>query len=66
MIRIEKNENFHGYLNIFVGGFLVDQVKNRAEAIRVANKLCKSRNEKGFAFLGFPMMKGDKGNDSTN
>ena len=60
MIKIEKNENFKGYLNIFVGGFLVDQVKSRAEAIRMANKLCTSRKEKGFAFLGFPMMKGDK------
>ncbi len=60
MIRVEKNENFKGYLNIFVGTFLVDQVKSRAKAIKIANDLCKSRDEKGFAFLGFPMMKGDK------
>tara|TARA_Y100000356_G_C11082446_1_gene194761 strand:- start:78 stop:260 length:183 start_codon:yes stop_codon:yes gene_type:complete len=60
MIKIEKNENFKQFLNIFVGGFLVDQVKSRAEALKIANKLCKSRNEKGFSFLGFPMEKGEK------
>ena len=52
MIKIEKNENFKQFLNIFVGGFLVDQVKSRAEALKIANKLCESRNEKGFSFLG--------------
>ena len=60
MIRIEKNDNFRGYLNIFVCGFLVDQVKSRAKAIEIANDLCTSRQEKGFDFLGFIMMKGDK------
>ncbi len=60
MINIEKNSNFIGWFNIFVGGFLVEQVESRAKAIKVANKLCKSRNEKNFLFEGFPMSKGDK------
>lgn len=60
MIKIEKNENFKEFLNIFVGGFLVEQVKCQAKAIKIANKLCKERDEKGFSFLGFPMAKGEK------
>ena len=60
MIKIEKNENFKGFLNIFVGGFLFDQVKSRAEALKIAKKLAKSRKEDGFSFLGFPMLTKEK------
>ena len=60
MIKIEKSLNFIGWFNIFVGGFLVEQVKSRAKALRVANKLCKSRQQEGFFFEGFPMTKGEK------
>jgi len=60
MIKIEKNKNFKGFLNIFVGGFLFDQVQSRAEALKIANKLCRERDEKAFSFLGFPMIKGEK------
>jgi hypothetical protein len=60
MIKIEKNENFKGFLNIFVEGLLVEQVKCRAKALKIASKLCKDRDEKLFSFLGLPMTKGDK------
>jgi len=60
MIKIEKNRNFSNWFNVSVGAFLVDQVSSRAKALRLANKLCESRNEKGFSFNGFPMMKGEK------
>jgi len=60
MIKIEKNENFKGWLNIFVGGFFFDQVKSRAEALKIAKKLAKSRKEDGFSFLGFPMLTKEK------
>ena len=59
MIKIEKNENLHGWHNIFVGGFLVEQVKSRAKAIKAAEKLAKSRGEIGFSLLGFPVVRGD-------
>ena len=60
MIKIEKNENFSNWFNVFVGTFLVEQVTSRVKAVRIANKLCESRKEKGFSFCGFPMLKGDK------
>ena len=56
MIKIEKNENFRGWLNIFVSGFLFEQVKSRAEALKIAKKLARSRKEDGFSLLGFPML----------
>ena len=56
MIKIEKNKNFEGLLNIFVGGFLFEQTSNRAEALKIAKKLAKSRKEVGFSFLGFPIL----------
>ena len=59
MIKIEKNENVHGWLNIFVGGFLVEQVQSRAKAIKIADKLAKSRGEIGFSLLGFPVVRGE-------
>jgi len=60
MIKIENNKNFKGWLNIFVGGFLFDQAKTQAKAIKIANDLCKTRGENGFSLHGFPMMKGEK------
>ena len=60
MIKIEKNENFKGFLNIFVGGFLFDQVQSRATALKIAKKLAKERKEDGFSFLGFPMLTKEK------
>jgi len=56
MITIEKNKNFKGYLNIFVGGFLFDQVKSRANAMKIANDLAVQRQEKGYTFLGSPKL----------
>ena len=63
MIKIEKNENFSGWLNIFVGGFLVEQVTSRAKAIEIAGKLAKERKQIGFSFLGFPMVAGETDKD---
>jgi len=63
MIKIEKNENISGWLNIFVAGFLVEQVKGRAKALRIAGKLAKERKEIGFSFLGFPMIAGETEKD---
>ncbi len=60
MITIKNCKNFNGWLNIFVGGILFDQVKSRAKAIKIANKLCRSRKENGFSFNGFPMLKGER------
>ncbi len=59
MIKIEKNQNFKGFLDIFVGGFHFEQVKSRAKAIRIASNLAKERGEIGFSFLGFPMVQGE-------
>ena len=56
MIKIEKNKNFKGYLNIFVGGFLFDQVKSRANAMKIASDLAVQRQEKGYTFLGSPKL----------
>tara|TARA_B100001564_G_scaffold86258_1_gene70039 strand:- start:565 stop:747 length:183 start_codon:yes stop_codon:yes gene_type:complete len=60
MIKIEKNRNFSNWFNVLVGSFIVEQVTCRAKALRIANKLCEERKEKGFSFEGFPMMKGEK------
>lgn len=56
MITIEKNKNFRGYLNIFVGGFLFDQVKSRANAMKIASDLAVQREEDGYTFLGSPKL----------
>ncbi len=56
MIKIEKNKNFKGYLNIFVGGFLFDQVKSRANAMKIASDLAVQREEEGYTFLGSPKL----------
>jgi hypothetical protein len=60
MIKIEKNENFSNWFNVFVGSFLIDQVSSKAKALSLANKLCISRNEKGFSLNGLPMVKGER------
>jgi len=56
MIKIEQNKNFKGYLNIFVAGFLFDQVKSRANAMKIASDLAVQRQEKGYTFLGSPKL----------
>jgi hypothetical protein len=53
MIKIEKNENFKGWLNIFVGGFLVEQINGRANALKIAKQIAQDRGEKNFLFLNF-------------
>lgn len=39
MITISRNQNFKEWLNIKVCGLLVDNVKSRARAVAIANKL---------------------------
>ena len=56
MISITKNQNFRQF-NVKIGGYLVDQVKGRGKALRMAKKLCKERDEKNFLFEGFIMNK---------
>ena len=56
MIKVEHNQNFKGFLNIFVGGLLLEQVQSRAVALKIAKKLAKSRNQNGFSFLGLLML----------
>ena len=56
MIKIEKNKNFKGWLNISVGGYLFDQVKSRANAIKIASDLAVQREEEGYIFLGSPKL----------
>lgn len=41
MIYIELNENFKNIFNIVLNGSITDQVKGRAKALRIANKLSK-------------------------
>lgn len=60
MISITKNPNFRQFFNVAIGGYLVDQVKGRVQALRMAKKLCKERDEKSFLFEGFIMNEDDE------
>lgn len=60
MISITKNQNFRQFFNVKIGGYLVDQVQGRVQALRMAKKLCKERDEKNFLFEGFIMSKDDE------
>jgi hypothetical protein len=60
MIKIEKSKNFKGWMNIFVCGFHLRTVTNRAKALKIAKKLAKTRNEESFSFLGFPINSNEK------
>ena len=53
MVKIEKNDNFKGWLNIFVGGLLVEQINGRAKALKLAKQIAKERGERKFLFLNF-------------
>jgi len=45
MIKIEKNENFRGFFNVFAFGKFIDQVQGRAKAVRMASKLAKANGQ---------------------
>lgn len=45
MIKIEKNENFGGFFNIFAFGRFVDQVQGRANALHIAKSLAQENQE---------------------
>lgn len=46
MITISRNPNFKEWLNIKVGGILVDNVQSKARAIHVANQLQMDHKKK--------------------
>ena len=60
MISITKNLNFRQYFNVTIGGYLIDQVKGRVQALRMAKKLCKERDDKSFLFEGFLIYRDEK------
>ena len=60
MISVTKNQNFRQYFNVSIGGYLIDQVKGKAQALRLAKKLCKERDEKSFLFEGFAINKDEE------
>jgi|TARA_R100000808_G_scaffold2572_1_gene10034 hypothetical protein len=45
MIKIETNQNFSNWLNIFAFGNLVEQVQGRAKAIRMAKDLALKKKQ---------------------
>ena len=45
MIKIEKNENFLGFFNVFAFGRFVDQVQGRAKALHIAKGLAQEKKE---------------------
>ena len=48
MIKIEKNQNFTKFFNVFAFGKLVDQVQGRAKARRVAKQLASEHGQSHF------------------
>ena len=45
MIKIEKNQNFTKFFNVFAFGVLIDQVESRAKARRIALQLASEHDE---------------------
>ena len=45
MIKIEKNENFGGFFNIFAFGQFVDQVQGRAKALHIAKEIAEENHQ---------------------
>lgn len=52
MLKIEQNENFKEFINIFFNDKLIDQQKTKAKAVKVATKFAKENGIKGFTFFG--------------
>jgi hypothetical protein len=48
MIRTEKNENIHGFFNVFAFGKLVREVQGRIKAKAFANELAKQHKQTHF------------------
>ena len=51
MIKIEKNQNFTKFFNVFAFGKLVDQVKGRAKARRIADQLASAHDQTHFVIV---------------
>jgi|TARA_A200000159_G_scaffold103759_1_gene96473 hypothetical protein len=52
MLKIEQNENFKQFINIFFNDKLIDQQRTKAKAVKVATKFAKENDIKGFTFFG--------------
>lgn len=50
MIKIEKNQNFTKFFNVFAFGVLIDQVESRAKARKIALQLA-SEHEQSHIFI---------------
>lgn len=51
MIKIEQNQNFTKFFNVFAFGKLVDQVSTHAKAIKVANELASQHKQTHFILV---------------
>lgn len=52
MIKIEKNQSFPEWTDIFAFGEFVEQVKGRAKALRVATKLARKNGQNSVLVNG--------------
>lgn len=52
MLKIEQNENFKQFINIFYNDKLIDQQRTKAKAVKVATKFAKENGIKAFTFFG--------------
>ncbi len=51
MIKIEQNQNFTKFFNVFAFGKLVDQVSTHAKALKVANELACEHKQSHFLLV---------------
>ena len=52
MISIKKNKSFPEWVQVFVFGQFVDEVRGRARALRLATRLAKENGHESIAVFG--------------
>jgi hypothetical protein len=52
MIKTEQNENFPQFIKVFALGELVEEVKGKAKALRLAKKVAVKLNHESVFHLG--------------
>ena len=52
MIKIEKNENCQGWIQVFSFGQFVDEVQGRAKAMRIASKIAREQGQPHLCRFG--------------
>jgi len=52
MIKIQQNENFPQYVQLFWGEVLVDEFRNKNQALREAVKMARAQGQHFLSFLG--------------